>query len=144
MAVAGMSLGRDNSIVIMTQVGSLDLGFVESFKSKAGFTKIKKKGMDGTIRVGSLPDEGWSGEISAERTNQRIDAFFAKLEADYASGVNMPIISIQQTVKEPAGGISQYLFDGVALEYDDAGEWKGSDTAKIKISFMASRRRKVV
>src|SRR5260363_305341 len=89
-----------------------------------------------------FPD-GWSGSFEIERDSDALDRHFARAEDDYYLGVNESPCTITETIIEPNDAISQYRYEGVLLKLEDAGEWEDTKSVKQKLSFVASRRKKV-
>ena len=143
MPVNGFSVGRDVAIDIVAATGPLRFSLVTGFKSKMDITDKKIKGLDGITRHVRFPD-GWGGSFSLERQDSTADDYFSQLEANYYAGQNEVPCTITETIQEVNGSITQYRYLNVLLRYEDAGEWKGDDTVKMQISFVAARRVKVV
>lgn len=137
------SVGRDISLDVITQNGPLSFGLITKFTSKQDVVDKKIKGLDGITRHVRFFD-GWSGGFEITRQGSELDDFFANAEADYYAGVTEQGSTITETISEVDGSISQYRYLGVLLKFDDAGDKAGDDTINQKVSFMASRRIKVV
>ncbi len=139
MPVNSFTVGRDLTLTIVTTTGPLNLSLITSFKSKQDTTDQKIKGLDGVTRHVIFPD-GWSGSFMLDRQNQIVDEYFAQLEANYYSGINNLPSTITETITEVDGSLSQYQYLQVLLRLDDAGEFRGDQTVKQSISFLASQR----
>lgn len=139
MPVNGFTVGKDVYLDIVTQIGAARFNIRTSFQSKQNVDKRKSKGMDGTTRHIFLPD-GWEGSFKFDRNGPSIDDFFAQREAQYYAGQPILSATITETISEQDGTISQFMYTGVEMAYDDAGEKKGDDITKQTISFMASKR----
>ncbi len=140
MSQNGYSLGRDVTLTIILPNGSsLNLGKVTKFTSKQDSSDQKIKGIDGDTDHLRFY-EGWSGSFESERRGPELDVYFARLEANYNAGTDEPPATLQQTIVEPSGQVSQYRYERVLLKYDDAGDWAGDKSVHQKISFVASRR----
>ena len=140
MSQNGFSLGRDVTLAIILPSGSaLSLGKVTKFTAKQDTTDQKIKGLDGVTDHLRFY-EGWSGSFDMERRGPELDAYFAQLEANYYGGNDEPPATIQQTIVEPDGQVSQFRFERVLLKYDDSGDFAGDKSVHQKISFFASRR----
>ena len=136
----GYSIGRDTTIAVILPGGSsLNLGKVVKFSSKSDTTDQKIKGMDG-ITDHLRFYEGWSGSFELERMSPDLDTYFATLESNYYAGIAEFAVTIQQTVAEASGSVSQFSFQGALLKFDDAGDWSGDKAVSQKLSFVASRR----
>lgn len=139
MPQMGYSIGRDVTIVITLADGTqLRPGKVTSFNWKPETTKSKIKALDGTIDTLRFW-EGGSGTIKAERRNGDIDAYFASLEAAYYAGISEKPCTIQETIAEPDGSVSQYRFERVILDYDP-GTWESDKSVSNGIPFTYGRR----
>jgi hypothetical protein len=143
MAFNNFSVGRDVSVDFLGPTGPVRFNLITGFESMPDTNEVKIKGLDGIVRFLSLPD-GWRGTLEVERGDSVMDDYFAQLESQYYSGLNIQALTITQTVQEPGGNVSQYRYEGVVLKLDSAGSWKGDDSVKQKISFMASRRKKIL
>jgi hypothetical protein len=140
MPQQGFSVGRDvSTVLILADGSSLPLEKVTGFNAKPDTSTQKVKGLDGTI-INLRWHEGWSGSFMIERRSALIDQYFAQVEADYHAGQDEKPATLQQTIQEPDGTISQYRFTEVLLTYDDAGDWAADKTVSQKIGFVAHRR----
>lgn len=139
MPVNGFNVGRDVSLDIIDANGPVRFGLITKFDSKPVTTDEKIKGIDGIVRHLNTP-EGWTGSFDIERQGADLDAYFAKIEADFYAGKNSLPCAIQETVQEPNGAFTVYRYIGVILKFDDAGSWAGTQSVKQKVSFNASRR----
>ena len=140
MSVQGYSTGRDNSLVLILPNGAtLPLGKVISWNAKQETTDQKIKGMDGRTDHLRFYD-GWSFSFKLERRSAVIDQYFAASEASFYAGEEDASATLQQTITEPNGTVSQYRFERVLLKYDDAGDWAGDKSVSQSVSGMAARR----
>lgn len=143
MSINSFTVGRDVALDLTKGDGSpLRVALITKFTSKPDITDQKIKGLDGITRHVRFPD-GWSGSFEVERQNDVLDNYFAQLEDNYYSGVTEQPCTITETISEPDGSISQFRYDGVLLKFDDAGDWEGAKTVKQKVSFVATRRKKI-
>jgi hypothetical protein len=136
----GYSIGRDTTIVVTLASGThLNLGKVISFTANQ-----KTKEQEITDITGSTDNlrffKGWQGTFGLERRGPSLDQYFAELEANYYAGLEEPPVTMQETITEPDGSVSQYRYERVMLKFDDAGERAGDKSVSQKISFTASRR----
>lgn len=140
MSQNGYSLGRDVTLAIILSNGSsLQLGKITKWTAKQDTSHQKIKGIDG-ITDHLRFYEGWSGSFDVERRSPDLDVYFAALEANYYAGLDEQPATLQQTITEPNGQVSQYRFERVLLKYDDAGDWSGDKAVSQKVSFQATRR----
>ncbi len=144
MPINSLSVGRDCTVTLYDPISA---GIVTvnltSFDAKQEGTMMKSKRLDGHVQFGFEP-EGWSGSFMIDRNGPSIDILFDILERAYYAGRNIAAQVINEIIQEPDGTVTQWRFSGVALKYDDAGPWKGSDFIKQKISWSASLRERVV
>lgn len=144
MPMNGFTVGRDVSIDLFGNLGSVvRFNLITQFESKQNTTRITIKGLDGKNRYLELP-EGWEGSFAVTRGNRVVDDYFAQIEDTYYDGGDIQAASITETIQEPGGGISQWRFEGVMLKLDDAGSYQGDAEVKQKISFCATRKRRVI
>jgi len=139
MALDQFTTGRAVTLTIVTASGPLTLALVTGFQSKQDSVEQKIKGLDGVTRHVRFFD-GWSGTFNVERQDSTVDDYFSQLEQNYYSGVLETPASITETIAEVDGSISQYRYQGVLLKLDDAGEYRGDQSVKQALSFVASRR----
>lgn len=140
MPLNGLSVGRDTTIVVNDpNSGGVPLiAYVTGFDTKQDHTRLKSKGLDGTVRHAVEP-EGWSGKIMLDRANENLDQLFAILENAYYNGSNVQAQTITQTVEE-VSGVTQWQYTGVAIGYDEAGSWTNGKFIGQSVSWCASRR----
>jgi len=143
MPFNSFSIGKDVSLQITTQQGTLLSTLLTNFKSKQRTSDKTVKGLDGIMRPLYLPD-GWEGNFEYERGSSDLDDFIADLEADYYSGTAVTGATILETITESNGNTSQYRYEGVVFKLSDAGEWRGDSSVKMTLEFAASKRTKVL
>ena len=139
----GYSVGRDISLNVMTPSGQLVINRITGFDCKQETSKTKVKRLDG-INDSLRFFEGWSGSFSVERADSIVEDYFVQLEENYYAGINEQPATILETITNPDGSTSQYRYERVILSLDDAGNWQGDATVKIKVSFEAARKRQVL
>ncbi len=145
MPIANFTVGHDVSVDIISGT----TGQVISLPANTGFTaeattqQIASRPLSGPPVFGEMPD-GWSGTIDFDRTDIRIDAFFAAREAAYYKGQNIINDAIVQTIRERDGTITQYRFVNVALKFSQGGQWKAQDKVAQNIAWKASTRVQVL
>lgn len=139
----GYSVGRDISLTVTTSDGPKTFSEITGFASKQETSKEKIKRLDGVTDALRFFD-GWSGSFDIERTDSSVEDYFIKLEANYFSGINEIPATILETISNPDGSTSQYRYERVIMSLDQAGDWKGDSSVKIKVSFEAARKKQVV
>lgn len=143
MPVNNFNVGRDMTLQIVGYDGTIqNFSLQTTFASKQETHQIKIMGMDGTVRFLELP-AGWSGSAGYDRQNDNLDAYFATLETNYYTGLNVQAATLTETITEVDGSTSQFRYTGVVFKFDDAGTWQGDKQIAQKISWSASRRLKV-
>lgn len=145
MPLNSINVGRDTTIVMNdpTAGGVPAIAYVTSFDTKQDHTRLKSKGLDGTVRNAVEP-EGWSGKITLDRANQNLDKLFAILEAAYYNGTNVQPQTITQTIQESDGTITQWQYVGCAIGYDEAGSWANGKFISQSVSWCAAKRNQLV
>lgn len=143
MPANGFSVGRDVSLTIFTSDGGpLATAALTNFESAPMMADIKIVQLTGELLTAYLP-EGHSGSFEFTRVDSSLDDYFANAESNYYAGADIASASITETITEVDGSISIYRFEKVALKLDSPGSWAGNREVKQKVSFMASRRRKM-
>jgi len=144
--MASFNLGHDIKLdVVDSQTNRVIASFGDftHFSSEPITKSITHEPVSGEPEFDEV-EHGWKGTLEYDRTSNEIDAFFAnKEEAYFSNGARYPV-TITETVYEKDGNVSQYRYTKVALKLDSAGSWKAADKVAQKVSFMASRRKKVV
>lgn len=144
MPTNDFTTGRDVNLVIVTpQVGPISLNLITGFSAKQITTTESPNGLDGVIRHVRFY-KGWQGSFNLTRRDSTLDDYFALCEAQYWDGVSESPASITETIQERAGGTSQWRYTGVLLSFDDAGDFRGDTTVAQAVSFIASKKLKVV
>ena len=143
MPLNGLNFGKDVAIDIVTSQGPFNFNIRTDFKSRAMTEKRKSVGADGTIRMVYIPG-GWEGSFKFDRGGPEVDDFFCEQEQLYYDGAIIQTATITETIQEPDGSISQYLYEQVQLSLDDAGTKQGDEIVKGEVSFWAGRRLKLV
>lgn len=139
MPQQGYSIGRDVSVVITLPTGgSLRLDKVTSFEPKPDTSKTKIKGLDGVVDNLRFW-EGWTFTIKTERRSAALDNYFAGLEADYWAGNSEQYCTIQETIREPDGSVTQWRYERCIFDYDP-GAWEADKSVSQTITGMASKR----
>jgi hypothetical protein len=113
-----------------------------NFQSRQETTSQTSRPLNSQPIHNEIPN-GWSGSFEIERANSVIDDYFARIEAGYYAGIAPDVVTIQETIQEVKGGITQYLYTGVALKLDDTGTREADNPQKQKVGFRASQRLKV-
>ena len=140
MSLQGYSIGRDITLVVLLPDGTpLRLGRVTSWSAKQETTDQRIKPLDGVTDHLRYFD-GWSFSFKMERRGPEVDAYFAQLEANFYAGLDEPPATLQQTIVEPSGAVSQWRFERVLLKFDDPGDWAADKSVSQSVSGMAARR----
>ena len=90
-----------------------------------------------------FPD-GWEGSFDVARQDSTLDDYFAMLEAAQYAGANIAAGTIHETITEVNGTLSQYMYTGVQLFFDDAGNYKALSNVIQKVGFWAATKIKVL
>lgn len=142
MSFNNFSVGRDISIDILTQTGLQRFTLVTGFSKRQETSSIQIMGLDGICRPIELP-RYWAGSLDLERADSSVDDYFAGLESSYYQGLNVLGATITETIQEPGGNTTQYRYENVVFKLEDAGDWRGDANVKMRIGFVAARRKKV-
>ena len=143
MPQSGISVGSDARFDILTPTGALSLPTLLSFDAKKITHKTKINPLNG-LPINLQFNDGWEGSFDVARADGTLDDYFAAMEAAQYAGANIAAGTIHQTITNPDGTVSQYMFTGVQLYYDDAGSYKALADVTQRVSFLAQGRQKVV
>lgn len=140
MAQQGYSIGRDTSVTVILANGSaLTLGKMTSFEARPMISETTVRALDG-VNDHLRFHEGWELTMEMERRSSALDAYWASVEADYYAGISDPPCTIQQTVTEPDGSVTQWRYQNCMLKFDDPGKWTADGTVKQQLSAIAAQR----
>lgn len=138
------NIGSDTTLTIIVNGGLLVHQILTSFEARQITTKLKSTAITGVNRYRELP-EGWEGTLEYDRGDSQLDDFFAAAEAGRYAGLPPPVITITETTSDPNTGIpAKYRFTEVALKLETIGARSGDKKVEEKISWTASRRKKVL
>jgi hypothetical protein len=143
MPINNQSVGKDVSICLITSKGNLNIpaAAITKFDATTDTSHEARKGLDGVTRNAVFPN-GWKGSLEIDRMDSTVDDFWAQYESDYYAGLNLLPGTINETISEANGSISQYRYEGVMFELKDAGSREADKVIKMKLDFYASRRKK--
>jgi hypothetical protein len=131
--------GRDCTIVLVGPFGRVDIQNVTGFQATQVTTTIKVDRLDGVQMNAELP-KGWSGSLDVDRGNNAVDLLFAQAEASWMDAGQYANSTMFQYVAELGGIFTVFAYDNVCLKLD-SGAWHPDAAVKMKVSFMANRRR---
>lgn len=140
------NIGRDATLNIVAGGVPLRPTILTRFKCKQETTQLESRPLNGAPIFQEVP-KGWTGEFEVDRANSVIDDFFAAAEDTWYSGTDAVIISILETIFDAAvgstGASHQFRYEGVAMKLEDGGDRSGDAKIVQRVSFVASRRKKV-
>ncbi len=136
------NIGRDAQLTINGSAGPMTFNIITEFDAKPKYKSLESDAIDGTQRFRDLP-MGHSGSFSLDRADSSVTDYFAGQEANFFAGLLPDQVTITQTITEASGAVTQYQYTGVALQLEDAGNWKGLEKITQKINWRATRMLKV-
>ncbi|QAU22594.1 hypothetical protein EO087_00240 [Dyella sp. M7H15-1] len=140
MPANNRNTGRDITIDLATANGPLPFPpTILSIDAKPKYKTIDSHPINGVPQETNIP-VGWEIDIEFERAGPTFDAYAAALEAAYFSGQNLQPGTINETIQEPTGGISQWRYTNVVVRLDDAGSFKGDALVHQKVRAFASNK----
>ena len=145
MPVNNFNIGRDVQVIVLHPLipgGRLDLQVVISFDVKPNPKMLEVNGLDGIDRAAMIPGK-YDGTITLDRANSVVDDFQAQLDAAYYAGQNVPAGTIYQYITEVNGNVSCYQLENAVIHATDLGSAKSDSVIQQKLSFTASKRRKI-
>lgn len=120
--------------------GNIQTCRVKKFTSKQKVTTRETAALDGINRHLNIP-MGWEGSFEMERTDSSIDDYFHNLENNiYYAGQNVGTLTINETITEANGAVSQYQYTGVVISLEDAGMWQADEYVTLKCNFSSEKR----
>jgi hypothetical protein len=143
MPLNGLSSGIDHKLTFTDVNGVQNFTIIENFTSKEDAVTDKLIAMDGTVRHPKF-HQGWSGTFMLERNSDFMDAYIAVQEAAYYQGLDQVNLTIQETIQENDGTVSQYQYIQVVITLEDAGTYSGTEIVKQNVTFAASRKLQLV
>ena len=142
MPFNSFSVGKDVALTVVTSYGTLTFAGLTDFMADPMTTDLKSKALDGTPRFGFIPD-GYKGSFKLDRLDPTVDNYWAQVEADYYAGKNIQPGTINEIITEADGSTTQWLYDGVVLRLEKAGDWGGDKKVEQTVSFEAAHKTKV-
>lgn len=143
---AAFNVGRDTTLNIVVAGSPLKPTILTKFRSKQETVQLESRPLNGEPVFQEVP-KGWSGEFEVDRADNALDDYFASTEDNWYAGTDTTTISILETIVNAAvgsvGASHQYRYEGVQMKFDDAGEKAGDAKIVQKVTFVASRRKKV-
>lgn len=137
------STGRDLTLVIVSGSGlTVDLTNITQWDARQKATDAQVKRLDGLRLHGMLPD-GWEGSFTVERFNSALDDLFAAQEVLWLNVGIIQNATMFQYVLEADRSESRYQFENVAMKLDNAGDFTADKSVAQKVSWAATRRRRV-
>ena len=141
MPTEGFTTGLDVSIDLYdaSDRSIASIPGITSFSAKARTNKLESRTLDGENNFGTT-HQGYEITIAYDRQDGRIDAYFAEKERRYREKLPSQTVTITQTIREPDGSLSQYRFEKVTLDQDDAGTYTRDEKVTGSITGMAGKR----
>ncbi len=138
----GLSTGIQHQLVLVDSTGVQQFVAIESFTSKYETERIKRIAIDGVIRYKRL-EQGLSGSFKIQRLSPVIEAYFANAADLYYSGLDQDPVTINETILENNGSVTQYQYVNCVLLFEDQGTWSGTDTVDQMVSFEGALKKQV-
>jgi hypothetical protein len=141
MPISGLSIGRDVTWKINTAQGPIVFSqdHITSFESAPDAELKKYLGVSGIITP-AVFHVGHSIKMDIVRVGDTLDRYWAVAEAAYFAGIDLPGGMIYETIQEPNGTVSQFVYTNIQLKVDTFGEKTGNNWISIKFSGYAARR----
>lgn len=137
------TIGNDVRLVLIFGIlGRIDLAHITGFSAKQIVKQLRVPVLNAPPIGRDVPG-GWNGTFDLDRANSAADDLASAVETLFWNGQRLPAGQIYQYVNEPDGSTSTYLFSGATLSVEDAGTWQQEQTVKQRLSFFASRRRRI-
>ncbi len=114
------------------------LPLITGWATEQETAEIESRPLNGARIRANIPD-GWRGTITYDRTDGRMDRYFAFRERMFHAGGNLPPCTIVETITEADGSVSQYRYVDVSPTFN-AGQARTNEKVEQTISWTASRR----
>lgn len=145
MPIGGYNVGRDWAIEVFDPIagGLVQLPLITGFSRRQDTAQLESVPLDGRRRRVEIP-LGWSGSITFDRTDPRVDAWLASHEEAFEAGLDVPFATLVETVREVDGSITVFRYPDVCFVYSNAGDVRGNDKAEQTVEWYSGRRQRVV
>lgn len=145
MPNGGLNVGRDYSLRLNSVGSNLELPVISIEKVNARPTnEVKKYVPINGLMQPVLFHIGWELDITLARRDNRIDLWWALLEAQYFNGVPQPGGFLSETITEADGSRTQFMYTDLVLELTDAGTYAGNEFVIQTLKGYASRKEKML
>lgn len=141
-----MNIGSDWTVDLFDPLNGGVLSafsLLTGFSKKQNTTRITSNALDGLTRIYDVP-ETWEGACTYDRATSAMDDYFVRREQAYFDGRVQPPCTLTETIREIGGGITQYRYEGVSFTMSNGGDAKSKEKVEVEISWIASRKRKVI
>lgn len=139
MPANGFSVGRDLSLTVFTSEGVIGTAGLTAFEARQLTSEIRQPLISGDVLAAYLP-EGWQGVAEFTRLDDGLDDWFAAAESAYLAGQAPATAEITETITNPDGTVSQFVYRNVALRLESPGAWAGGKEVRQRVNWIASRR----
>lgn len=143
MPINNYNTGRDLSVNFTLpggNLGSVIFSNVTSWEARQRTKMVESHGIDGLNRFQEIPT-GWEGSLEIDRATQNMDVALSTIENLYFAGQPVPASSITETIQEPLGGTTQWLYTGVMFKFAEHGKWQGDNKVTQRMDWVASERK---
>lgn len=141
----GFNIGQQISLQLTDANGnSYDMGRITRFTSTPKGTDIESK----TIVLNGYVDvkrsrEGWTGEVTVDRTNGKWDALEAAQEAAFHAGQPQMYFTLKATILNDDTTTDVFQFIRCEFHMTAGGNWALDEKVEQTVSFTAAQRRKL-
>lgn len=142
--VADFNIGKDQTVVFLNPFNGqvITWGNLTDFQSEPISTFLQSKPISAPQQVVTTYD-GWKGSFTVDRYDSTVDDFFAQAEDSYwLQGITPDATITEYIADAKTGVIKAYVYTGVALKLDSAGNKQSNTKITQKISFESARRKK--
>lgn len=145
MSINQLCFGHQATVTISNPITGalLPLTNLVKFQSKQRSDKQTSKPLNSPPIFAHTPD-GWDGNITFDRVDATVDAFFAQMETAYWNNSLTFSGTIQLSMVELSGTTTTWLYSGVSMTFEDAGDFESQKKVTQRINFEASQRTQLV
>lgn len=143
MTANNFNIGSDAKVTWLSDGAVVGASILTKFSKKQRTKDIESEGIDGVNRFRNV-EAGWEGTAMYDRTDSRIDDYFALKETARYAGLPPPVVTFSESIVNASdGATARYRYDGVTMTLENAGDIGGDSKIEQSISWKASRRIKV-
>ena len=145
MSQKGVTIGADLSVVLYAQYLLDGYNFPDGTSFNA-VPSTQERDVRPFSKKAPIPLrflDVWRITIEGYRSGPTLDDFWTRLEAGYYANENEVGGSLVQTIKEPDGSISKWIYTGLILTLEEPGNFRQNEEVAYRLVARAERKEAV-